>query len=71
MYALKVSEDVAQFDEKYEEYVGLSHRNVCKIEKIAVLPGRDTGKHTVVQLMEYANHKDLKAFIQSHIQAKK
>ena len=34
VYAMKVSEDVARFDEKYDEYVGLRHKNVCRVERI-------------------------------------
>ena len=70
VYALKIFEDVAQFNEKYEEYVGLNHQNVCKILRLAVANGDNAKKHIVVQLMEYANRGDLKTFIQEHIDAK-
>lgn len=48
VYALKIFEDVAQFNEKYEEYVGLNHQNVCRILKLAVANGNDVKKHIVV-----------------------
>ena len=48
VYALKIFEDVAQFNEKYEEYVGLNHQNVCRILKLAVANGNNAKKHIVV-----------------------
>ena len=69
-HALKITEDVPQFEEKYAEYVELDHQNVCKISKICVRKNEASNKNTVMQLMEYANYGDLKGFIQSYIDSR-